>query len=790
MADMSESEVVLTPGEYAYVADQNNGMISTGVGPCKINLQGTDKPLKYEPLSRRFLRVNSIREAIQSCIAVDERSYAILHNPSKYTQEPHPKPNAKNVQAALDEGKMINLQGPCTFALWPGQMAEVIQGHQLRSNEYLVVEVYNAIEALKIYENEATDKPTIVTGQLLIIKGTEQSFYIPPTGFRVVKDTETNTYVRSAVTLERLEYCILLDESGDKRYVRGPAVVFPEPTEEFVVAEVGQQKSRKYRAIELNDQMGIHVKVIADYEEGGTKYLAGTEMHITGATQKIYYPRAEHAIIKYGDKDRQYAIAIPSGEGRYVLEKSIGDVKTVKGPRMFLPNPIEEVIVRRVLTQKQVKLWFPNNQNALEHNMRLAEIANDSPQAMNYVSDDQVRMRGATRSMAKSFGQAGEALMNEMQRGSTFTPPRTITLDTKYDGAVYINVWPDYAVQVVSRSGKRRVVQGPESILLEYDETLEVLSLSRGRPKTSEDLIETPYLRVSNNRVSDLVDAETKDMVPVKILVYYRVNFEGDPDKWFSTENYVQFMADHLRSLIRNAIKKIGIEELTDNAADIIRDTVLGKSEDGKRTGRVFNENGMRVYDIEILKVSIDNQSIAKLLLDTQQHTVAKALEAVQKAKTLEVTQRLTDIDKQLLEAQYSVKLKGLDLMQLEATRRSEIAMADLKATEAIQGTENAIHNAQLDRKKTSEDLRLNVSKVETDQEILAFKEKMAAIQPGLIEAINNASKMALMTELTTHLPAATGGLGLLLGKGGMEGIMKMVQGNPMLEDALRRLQK
>ena len=29
-----------------------------------------------------------------------------------------------------------------------------------------------------------------------------------------------------AVTLERLEYCILLDEDGNKRYIRGPAVVF------------------------------------------------------------------------------------------------------------------------------------------------------------------------------------------------------------------------------------------------------------------------------------------------------------------------------------------------------------------------------------------------------------------------------------------------------------------------------------------------------------------------------------------------------------------------------------
>jgi hypothetical protein len=40
--------------------------------------------------------------------------------------------------------------------------------------------------------------------------------------------------VRDAVTLERLEYCILLDENGNKRFIQGPAVVFPAPTETFV----------------------------------------------------------------------------------------------------------------------------------------------------------------------------------------------------------------------------------------------------------------------------------------------------------------------------------------------------------------------------------------------------------------------------------------------------------------------------------------------------------------------------------------------------------------------------
>ena len=47
------------------------------------------------------------------------------------------------------------------------------------------------------------------------------------------------------------------------------------------------------------------------------------------------------------------------------------------------------------------------------------------------------------------------------------------------------------------------------------------------------------------------------------------------------------------------------------------RDVVLGaQGEDGKRPGRLFLENGMRVYDLEVLGVSIGDAAIEQLLAD------------------------------------------------------------------------------------------------------------------------------------------------------------------------------
>ena len=94
-------------------------------------------------------------------------------------------------------------------------------------------------------------------------------------------------------------------------------------------------------------------------------------------------------------------------------------------------------------------------------------------------------------------------------------------MDNKYEGAVTLNVWPGFAVQIVKTTGEREVIVGPKVRLLEFDETLEVLELSTGKPKSDASLMRTVYLQTENNIVSDIIDAETKDLVDVKIRLSY-----------------------------------------------------------------------------------------------------------------------------------------------------------------------------------------------------------------------------------------------------------------------------
>jgi len=791
-------DLVLAQGEYALLQDGTNGNVQVIVGPNKQSVAETDFLVVYDHNNRCFIRTTK-NEAIQRDIAGKEGEYIVLHNPAVEGEDSvaiHPKRGASDA-VKLDHGRKVVIPGPANFALYPGQYAEVIEGHQLRSNQYLVVRVYNEEAAKKNWEtavvksadptsSDEEDKKEntkvaqvqkLTIGQMINIKGTEVSFYIPPTGIEVVPDVEGNL-IREAVTLQRLTYAILLAEDGEKRYVRGPAVVIPEPTEQLVL----QNKSPKYKAIELNEGMGLYVKVIADYKEGGKDYKTGDELFLTGNEMKIYYPRPEHALIRYGEDLIHYAIAIPKGEARYTLNKTTGVVGLVKGPAMYLPDPRKEVVVRRILDTKTCNLWYPGNQAVLDANkkyMRDYEIEDDENTA---TFNDRVMSTTLEKSARDIYGSS---LMNmdrfasdKVTRNRNFTPPRTITLNTKFEGAVAVNVWTGYAVQVVDKAGKRRVVTGPATVILEYDESLEVVKFSRGVPKSTAKLLETVYLRVNNNKISDYIQAETADAVEIGFKLSYNVNFEGDSSKWYDVENYVKFLTDHMRSVIRNAVKKKGIEDVTANAIDIIRDIVIGEQDkDGKRTGKLFTENGMRIVDVDVLEFKINDGEIAYQLIDSQHKTVREAIKIKSEKNQLKTTTELETVVRKIdqLRAETAKAKSELesDRIKREAVLQQLNLENQLKDQEALDG----LSAAKLARRKNSADFELELSKRQLEAEVGAYKERWKSITPELVNAITSLGNKELATAIATNLPKSEGALGMLLGVNGMDSLKQLLKG-------------
>jgi major vault protein len=758
MSDM-QKDLVLSINEYAYVLDETKGHVVCWVGPSKTSLSNSDKLVRFNTKTKTFDRCG-YSDVVNLFATAPENWYIILKNPAEGNK--HPTPGANNLPDTVKIGQKINVRGPVSFALYPGQMAKVVKGHSLRSNQYLLARVYEAEaasqsngEMLDQEGNKIENKQSYVNGQILVIKGTEVSFYIPPTGIEVipVRNDDGKGYVRDAVTLERLEYCILKDEDGNKRYVHGPAVVFPEPTETFVNSPKG---GCIFRAIELSKITGIYVKVIAEYkDEDGTIHPVGEELFITGDDTMIYYPRPEHAIINYDNKITHHAIAIPEGEGRYIMNRLTGEIITVKGPAMYLPDPRTEVVVKRKLTQRQCELWFPGNYAALEYNIGLSEKSVEK--GLKNIDLDSFSFMAST-SLDSTLANL-EAKAN-ISRGTSYTKPRTITLDNKFDGVVSVDVWTGYAVNVISKSGDRKVVCGPQTILLDYDQTFEELQMSTGKPKTTDNLIKTVFLRHENNKVSDLVDVETKDFVNCRIKVSYCVDFlKEHMDKWFNVENYVKYMCDRIRSEMKRVAKQYNIEDFYQNYSEIMRAVAIDSgcetdSECGKK-GRFFSENGMLVHDCEVLSISVDKE-IEKMLTMHQQEMIAQSLKLSDAEKRVAVAEKLAVAEQKEQELRNQQLINKMQLQRKEAVEKLTIqaeinAMQDAEKLAAknaerdMQMIIDAIHDASLARKDKD-----NAQEIEHKRQLAAIEEAKQKAYAETVAAIMGSISEDLVAAMTS----------------------------------------
>ena len=790
--NMRQKDLVLSTNEFVFIQSKTNGQIKTYTGPIMVTISAQESMVVFNSKTKRFEETGDFEKARQIFTSAPEGWYVVLKNPAK--DSTHPDAAKAMNSPELNIGKKINVAGPCSFSLYPGQMTKVIQGHRLRSNQYLIARVYDADAASKsvatIVDAEGKEVETTTAkyfvGQLLVIKGTEVSFYMPPTGIEVIADN--GEYVRDAVTLERLEYVILKDESGSKRYVSGPSVVFPEPTETFVESN-NKRGGVIFRALELSPISGIYVKVIADYVENEIEHKTGEELFITGNDQMIYYPRPEHALIQYDGKYMHHAIAIPEGEGRYVLNRLTGDIKTVTGPAMYLPDPRTEVVVKRKLSKRECELFYPGNREVLEYNQGLSEIATEKLAKSGKANaiTDAINCAYSTANATDSLA-IFEATAN-ISRGVSYTKPRTITLDTKYDGVVSIDVWTGYAVCVVSKSGKREVVVGPATRLLNYDETLQPISTSEG---------DTVFLKLNNNKITDVINAQTSDYVDVQVKLTYNVDFNGDKSKWFEVDNYTRFVTDYMRNAIKIAIKDYDIQNFYADSTAIIRTEVLDE-ETGVHT---FKNNGAVITDVEVVSVSVE-RSVAELLEQHQEEILSKSLELADADAKMQVVTALAEVEKKEADLAAANKLYKLELDQkfkeeqlskeeaIKAKLRAA-AEAENKAKADMQEVLAAINDATIAREKAQRDAEIeyqkSLAKIEEDKQkayAATVVEMLGAIQPGLIEAINGQTNAELANGIASSVaPYAIGN-----GKDVSEIVSQMLRGTTV-EDVLEKFKK
>ncbi|MBI2376217.1 MAG: hypothetical protein HYV07_19645 [Deltaproteobacteria bacterium] len=210
-------KIPVTERQFLWVQDDDKGEVILHVGPTMVSPTAADRVVVDDGQSG-FVEDPSGQP--QRMVELADSQYAVLFNP---IAENDGGPNGKfrsgrNEQRAVKNGTRHMIPGPCSFYLRPGQRVEARDAHELASNQYLVVKVYGEVDrAAPYYEitarsaaitaataEDVRDEPQtglsavapveLRRGQLVVIRGLDTQFYVPPTGVDVVPDLAVDAF--------------------------------------------------------------------------------------------------------------------------------------------------------------------------------------------------------------------------------------------------------------------------------------------------------------------------------------------------------------------------------------------------------------------------------------------------------------------------------------------------------------------------------------------------------------------------------------------------------------------
>jgi major vault protein len=236
VTERTSRKIPVTERQFLWVQDDDKGEVTLHVGPTMVSPTAADRVVIDDG-------EGGLREDLsgrpQPMIELGDNQYAVLFNP---LVESDGGPNGKfragrNESRPVRNGTRSMIPGPCSFYLRPGQRVDVRDAHELASNQYLVVKVYGEVDRTAPYytvtsrsaaithataESPVDTRPPAVAegaeseavlkrGQLIVIRGLDTQFYIPPTGVDIVPDTSVDD---SGATLNALAAQRLLASLG------------------------------------------------------------------------------------------------------------------------------------------------------------------------------------------------------------------------------------------------------------------------------------------------------------------------------------------------------------------------------------------------------------------------------------------------------------------------------------------------------------------------------------------------------------------------------------------------
>ncbi|MFC1598901.1 hypothetical protein ACFL2U_02775 [Patescibacteria group bacterium] len=494
---------------------------------------------------------------------------------------------------------------------------------------------------------------------------------------------DKDSAVYQAVVLGPTGYCVLVDENGKPTTHIGPGRVFPGPNDKF--REKGS-RGRVYDAYHLRPDRGLLLRVVAEkiskadllkklppacekqlekdtYHKGDEIFIGGFDAYLVPHFNlyEVIDPTTQNPHIG-NDHSVVYvqAIGVDQKSGIYVMNVETGNVELVEGEKKVLLDPRKKKHVTRTVPGK---IW----------------------------------------NLMVGFG--------EQNKHKRVDPDSMV----KSPWAISVDIPNNMAILLTSRSG-RRAVEGPQTVLLAFDEVPEVKKISTGRIKQEDVTKDIVFLWVTGNRPTDQVELITSDKAVIKVDVQYEVEFFGESDEekqsWFLYQNYVHTLSSNTRSRLRNAAEQLTFAEIKDNISEFVRNVLLGKKpegEDAHRPNLTYESSHLRVIEVEVLDWEVDDEDVAMALEMANKQSVTREIKD---------TAMKAELDSAKARDEINAEQADLEIKQAERS-----ASTDLKRTQILDNS--AAEKLKLDLEQTKRAYDSDVEKSKMADDASAAKEEV-----------------------------------------------------------------
>ncbi len=368
-----------------------------------------------------------------------------------------------------------------------------------------------------------------------------------------------------------------------------------------------------------------------------------------------------------------------------------GTELVIAGPRKFIPH--KDILV----LEQRKNLSLSENDGVY--------VQNDDTGAVRLVRgpDDIFLQHNESLWRKKLTGEEAEALGFAAQKGTSggrvlsahprqrATEHEAVVLDLEHREAICLFT-----------GDETRVEFGPKTVFLGPHERPRVLHISGGVP-VRPNVLRLAKLSLGPDFIRDQLRVRTADNATLTIDVTYRWRFvvnAAAPEKLFALKDFVGFIAQTLSAEIREEAARHTFESLHSGAASLVKVALFGA-----RPSRVFAENGLEVFGIDVEGISPDDKEIQKHLAEAIKTNVRIYTKRQQDEAKL-ASERLL-IDGQVENETARAALIALEIQNERTKRLAAARLAREAEVEKAQGQAEAIRLiAQAEREAEEERLR------------------------------------------------------------------------------------